>query len=346
MKLNQSAANFFLRRPEPNVFVALVYGTDSGKVSEFVCKLRSKWLDHRADDFSISGFTAGEISKNEIGLVDEMAAYSLTGGPRLVHIKNPNADDTKHIIETLKVFSDPDNLPVARLLIEAGPLPTSNLLRKALEKDRDKAVVIACYPDRPGDVMRVCKQLLLEAGHTIEPDALSLLASSLPPDRKILSLEVEKLICFLNDRPKQPVTIAHIQDVISEAGNSTLEKLVFACVEGRAADADKALNQLIDSGQSAIMIVRAVARHLHRMHQVLCATKNGGSIASAMSALRPPIFAMHRDIFMRHCSIWSATKLEKALEKATIAEQELKSPLGTEPYLAGRFVLAISTLRH
>jgi len=346
MKLNASALRSFLLNPDPNVFIALVYGTDRGQVSEQTSALRKVWLEDNYDDFSITVLSGGDLRKKEIELVDEMAAYSLSGGQRLLHIKNPNLEDGKSALAALSKFEGPHNIPVARLIIEAGSLPPTNNLRKNLEKERGKAIVIACYPDNLSDVSRNCKKMLLDAGHLIDPDALELLASSIPPDRRILRLELEKLICFVADKPQETISKTHVQAVISQAGDGAIDKLVFACVEGRSADADMILSRVLQSGQAPVMIVRAIARHLHRMHQVMSSAKNEGSIVSAMSQLRPPVFAMHRAAFSRHCSIWSTSNLEQALSKSLATEKELKSALGPQPYLIGRFILAISSIRH
>lgn len=346
MKLNSAGFNRFLNQPNPKVFITLIYGVDTGQVSERVAAIKKLWLGGLEDSFSVSIFSTGQLASKDNDLTDELAAYTLTGGARLVHLKHPNNEDNKAILTALNAFGGEKPLPVAKLVIEAGALPVSNLLRKALEQDKHHAICVACYPDRPGDVMRNCKTILADAGHQIEPDALDLLVASLPADRRILRLELEKLLCFIADQPNKTVVLSDVQAVIAQAGDGSLDKLVFATLEGRAREADQALWRILEAGQAPVMILRAISRQLYRLHAVLSSAKSGQSISTAMAKLRPPVFVMHREQFAHQCQLWTLSKLEKALHRAAEAERALKSPLGADNSVLGRFVLAVSSLNH
>lgn len=343
MKFNSSHFDRYLNRPDPSIFIILVYGVDSGQVSERVTEVKRTWLDGLEDAFSTTVFSTGQLAKENYSLIDEMSAYTLTGGARLIHLKHPDISDSKSILSALSAFTK-GTPPVAKLIIEAGALPPTNALRKAVEAAKTGAASMACYPDKPHEVIRKCNKTISEAGYSIEPEALNLLVESVPPDRRVLTLELEKLLCFVANRSNKQIQITDIQAIVSQAGDGSLDKLVFACVEGRKIDADLVLSRALSGGQNPVMIVRALYRYLHRMHNVVSTTKSGETLGAAMSKLRPPVFIMHRDLFSKHCNNWTINKLETALGSALETERALKSSTGVDHSLLGRFVLAISSL--
>ncbi len=346
MKLNSSGFDRFLRRPDEGVFAALVYGQDLGQISERVAALKKTWLGEVADPFSETVFSAGQLSANQTSLLDEMAAFSLTGGPRLVHLKHPAVDDVKAAVSALSAFGGDHPLPVARLIVEAGGLAPSSSLRKNFDAAKTGAIALACYPDTPADIGRQCQQILSEAGHGIDPAALEMLIASIPPDRRMMRMEMEKLVCYLADQPGQEVTPEHIAAIIAPAGESSLDDLIYACLDGQGKIADLALRRTLEAGQAPVMIVRAIARHLYRLHEVAAACKAGASAPAAVSKLRPPVFVMRRDHFLRQCQSWSLHRLGTMLEKALETERELKSGMGNVNGILGRFVLALSSVTH
>ncbi|MBL4616322.1 MAG: DNA polymerase III subunit delta [Robiginitomaculum sp.] len=343
MKFNSASFERFIKNPDTSIFITLVYGVDSGQVSEIVAEIKQAWLGNLKDAFSTTIFSSGQLAKENHSLIDEMSAYTLSGGARVVHLKHPDISDNKAAIAAFKAFSK-TALPVAKLVIEAGTLPPTNTLRKTIETAKSGAASMACYPDSSQDVIKRCKQILSNAGHTIEPEALNFLVASAPPDRKILTLELEKLICFVADKPKTHIQTTDIQAIISEAGDNSLDKLIFACVEGRKADADRILLRALAGGQNPVMIVRMLYRYLHRMHNVMAATKSGEPFSAAMAKLRPPVFIMHRAMFTKHCHNWSLAKLEIAINNAIETERALKSSSGVSGSILGRFILATSSL--
>ncbi|PHR63119.1 MAG: DNA polymerase III subunit delta [Robiginitomaculum sp.] len=346
MKLNGSGFDRFLRQPDEAVFAALIYGQDLGQVSERVLALKKTWLGGAADPFSETVLSAGQLATNQISLLDEMAAFSLTGGPRLVHLKHPAVEDVKAAVSVLCAFGGDHPFPVAKLIVEAGALAPSSSLRKNFDAAKTDAIALACYPDTPAERGRQCQQILSEAGHGIDPAALEILVASIPPDRRLLRMEIEKLVCYLADQPGQEVGPQHVTAIIAPAGESSLDDLVYACIDGQAKQADIALRRTLEAGQAPVMIVRAIARHLYRLHEVAAACKAGASAPAAVSKLRPPVFVMRRDHFLRQCQSWSLHRLDTTLEKALQTERELKSGLGNINGILGRFVLALSSVTH
>ncbi|MBL1431540.1 MAG: DNA polymerase III subunit delta [Robiginitomaculum sp.] len=343
MKFNSAGFGRFINKPDPSVFIILVYGVDSGQVSERVAEVKQAWLNGLEDDFSTTIFTTGQLAKDNCSLVDEMSAYTLTGGSRVIHLKQPDISDNKAVISAFKAFSK-NSPPVAKLVIEAGTLPPTNTLRKTIEATNSGAASMACYPDSPQEIIKKCKQALSDAGHSIEPEALDFLVASIPPDRRVLTLELEKLLCFVADKPKTQIQTSDIQSIVSDASDNSLDKLIFACIEGRKTDTDHILLRALASGQNPVMIVRALYRYLHRMHNVMATTKSGVPFSAAMSKLRPPVFIMHRALFTKHCHNWSLAKLEIALNNALETERLLKSSSGVDNSIIGRFILATSSL--
>ncbi|VAV88332.1 hypothetical protein MNBD_ALPHA06-460 [hydrothermal vent metagenome] len=346
MKQNASGFDRFIKRPDKQVYAALVFGNDQGQVSERASSLKKTWLGKDPDPFALSLFCAGELAANQGSLADELNAYSMSGGARLVQVKHPAAEEVKQIIAVIKAFDTEQPSPVAHLLVEAAALNPSSALRKAFETSKSHAIALACYPDKAGDVASYARNFLRDAGHSIQPDALALLVDSVPRDQRILRLELEKLVCYIADQPGIVVETTHIQAIICQAGDASLDDLVFSCTEGNGDAADQALQRALEAGQAPVMIVRAIARHLYRLHEVTANMQNGAGVSSAMAKLRPPVFIMHRQRFTRQCQRWSPARLQTALAQAIQTERALKSNAAAANSRLGRYVLAVAAVSH
>jgi len=346
MKQNATGFQRFLRRPDPSVYAILVYGSDAGLVSENIDLLKKVWLPKKDDPFAQTLYAGGQLAASGNSLDDEMSAFSMGGGDRLIHLKNPVAEEAKAITALVKALDKGGPKPVARLIVEAAALPASSALRKTFESSKTSALCLACYPDQIADISRLAAQVVSEAGYKIEPTALALLCASMPANRQILRQELEKLICYMSDQPGAEINMDHVRASVPDAGESSLDELVFSCTEGKSKVADLALQRALESGQAPVMIVRAIARHLFRLHEVMAAAKMGGSVPAAMARLRPPVFIMTRDRFTRQCMSLSLPKVEKALSSALETERALKSSSGFDKSTLGRFVLAVASLTH
>src|SRR6202034_3506837 len=119
-----SQADAFLARPDPGRPVVLVFGPDTGLVSERVNALVDSLVDDRNDPFSLVRLEGDELAANPARLVEEAQTIPLFGGRRAVWVK-AGGRNFAPAVEALLA----ERTSECRVVIEAGDLRPSAPLR-------------------------------------------------------------------------------------------------------------------------------------------------------------------------------------------------------------------------
>ena len=135
MKLTPQRVGAFLRDPGP-CRVVLLYGEDVGMIrdrAEALVRVVAGSLD--------DPFLVAELGRDDIGLLaDEAASLSLTGGRRVVRLRDATDAAAAAVTAVLKGPAP------ALVVIEAPSLAARSRLRTLLEAAPD-GVAVGCYPE-------------------------------------------------------------------------------------------------------------------------------------------------------------------------------------------------------
>ena len=85
------------------------------------------------------------------------------------------------------------------------------------------------------------------------------------------------------------------------------------------------LGRVLQEGESPVSIIRALLRHLHRLHALTARLAAGASVDEVMRAARPPIFFKQEDSFRRQLSLWTEAQLRPQLDRVAKAELDIKT---------------------
>ena len=140
-------------------------------------------------------------------------------------------------------------------------------------------------------------------------------------DRLLTRAELEKLTLYAREVGR--IELADAQAVVSDIAALSLDDAILAAAEGDAAALDRALARVFQEGESAVTIIRALLRHLQRLH-VLSAQLGGASIDTVIRGARPPIFFKQQDSYRRQLQRWNEPRLRGALDRAAEAEFRMK----------------------
>ena len=187
MKLDARRIAGFIADPG-EVRVVLIHGEDSGLVRERAEALIA--AVGQGDPFRIVEIPRDVAQKNAATLASEAATQAMTGGRRIVCVRNAG-DAMANAAKEALAGPGP-----GIVLIEAGELKTTGGLRKALE-NAEAAAVIACYPERGAELAGSITRALRELGVTAEPAAVEWLAGRLGEDRLVMRRELEKLALYV-----------------------------------------------------------------------------------------------------------------------------------------------------
>ncbi|MEO5372947.1 MAG: DNA polymerase III subunit delta [Alphaproteobacteria bacterium] len=319
MKLKGAQVGAFLKKPDPAARVVLVYGPDSGQVQEAAATLARHVVPDLTDPFRVTDLTPAVLKTDPARLADETAALSLTGGRRVVRIRD--GDDS--LTALLKSFlANP--VGEALVVLAAGDLATRSTLRKLCE-DAVNAAAVPCYGDTADSLDTVIRETLRPFGLMADDEAMAYLCGHLGGDRLLTRRELERLALYALNTPGGRVTLDDVMACIGDSTALSLDDLAFATADGAVAAADRLLDRLIREGTSPVGILRTMMRHFQRLHLAAGAVAAGQSPDQAMKALRPAVFFKYTDRFRTQLRTWSLDRLARAMEILVDAELDCKS---------------------
>jgi len=323
----------FLDKAESTVAAVLFYGPDRGLVSERAEALVARVAGDAADPFRVAELSLGQIKDDPARLADEAAALSLSGGRRVLRLKDA-ADALAQPLADLFAGAP----TAAFLVLEAGELGPRSALRAVFERG-DKTAAIACYLDDEAALKGLIEATLKQHGHAIEAEALAFLQGRLGSDRAITRSELEKLALYAGPEGRK-VTLADAEAVVGDSAALSLDDLVFALGDGDGAALDRAYGHAVAEGNEEIRILLAAGRHLARLSQVAGAADPRG----AMKSLRPPVFFKLESRFLGQLKRWSASSIAEGLARLQRAELAIKTGAQPKSAVAERTLFDVAAL--
>ena len=316
MKLAAGRVDGCLRRPDPEIRAVLLYGPDAGLVRERAETVARAICPDLRDPFRIAELSGATLAADPARLADEAAQISLMGGRRVVRVRE--AGDTLATPLGRLLTDTPGD---ALVVIEAGDLPGRSALRRVFD-DSPQGAAIGCYPDSARDLAAVIREAF--GAHRIAAgrDVVEFLVQHLGGDRLLTRAELDKLTLYAGDGGQ--IELGEARAVIADSAALSLEDAVLAAAEGDPAALDRALARVFQEGESPVSVIRALLRHLQRLHALVARVAGGGSVEDAVRNARPPIFFKQQDSFRRQLSRWSEAQLRDALDRVAEAEFRMK----------------------
>ena len=315
MKLDKQPLEKFLKDPASNVAAALIFGPDEGMVHERAMAMSRAILGEADDPFRLSELTGDEIKADPARLIDEARAIAMMGGRRVVRVTRVT-DAVEPAFAAL--LADHKDSSQCLVVIEAGDIGGKSSLKRLFE-NAPHAAAIACYRDEAAALPGLITQHLKAAGIEIERDALSYLAANLGGDRGITRAELDKLVLYMGAEKK--VTLADAVACIGDQAAIGQDDLCQAIGLGDLKGLERQLERNL-AETNEISLLRAVARHFMRLHQVSGRMARGEQLESAMAGLRPPVFWKAIDGFKAQCRRWPVENIGNALLRLGEIEAE------------------------
>jgi DNA polymerase III subunit delta len=317
MRLAPSRMAAFLQRPDPEIRAVLLHGPDEGLVRERAEAVARSVCPDLRDPFRVADLMAAALAADPARLADEAAQLSLGGGRRVVRVRGASDALAKLLAEFLE--RTPGE---ALVVVEAGELPSRSALRRAFEA-AGSAVAIGCYPDTPRELAAVIREALAAHRVTASRDAGQFLVEHLGGDRLLTRSELEKLALYAGEGGRVELEDARLS--VSDTAALELDDAVMAAAEGDAARVERVLGRVFQQGESPVSIIRALLRHLHRLHGLTAHLARGASIDEVLRTSRPPIFFKQEDSFRRQLGLWTEERLRPQLVRIASAELNMKT---------------------
>ncbi|MBN8889232.1 MAG: DNA polymerase III subunit delta [Acetobacteraceae bacterium SCN 69-10] len=310
MKLEARRIEAFLRDPGASRAV-LLYGEDAGLIRERAVQL-VRVVAGAADD----PFRVVELQRDEVSRIpDEMASMSLSGGRRVVRVRDATDAATSFVQTALAGRTD------GLLVLEAPGLPSKGRLRTLLERSAD-GVAIGCYPQEGRALEQGIRDTLAGFDVRADADALTWLAGQLGADRSVTLREVEKLALYAGAGGEVDIVAARV--CVGDLAGLSLEDALFAATSGDVAGTDRALGLAMAEGAAPVGVLRACLQHLQRLQRTRAAMAGGLSASEAAKMARPPVFFRREAAFIGALRLWPADTLQAACVRIFDAERACK----------------------
>jgi len=242
--------------------VWLLRGGDNLLIRRAHTFLLEMFLAPEEREFNHDLLEGGSATAAEV--ISRSAALPFLGSLRVVtlrEVRKLSADDQKKIAASL------GKLPSSTRLILIDPEEGSAAGGKeTLSKEAAKiGVVVDCQAPEREDLRKWIAQEVAAQGKSIEPVAASMLCELIGNDLNRLSLEIEKIILYMDDQPK--ITKALVQKLVSKSTEETVFRLTDAVAEKKVAVAMKVLEELMQETDNAYAILGMLTRHFRLLAQ-------------------------------------------------------------------------------
>jgi DNA polymerase III subunit delta len=312
--------------------VVLIFGEDSGLVSERVRALIRASVDNPDDPFSLVRLDGDEIAADPARLIDEVQTIPLFGGRRAVWVKAGGRNFAPAVEAVLALPKSE-----CRVVIEAGDLRRTAPLRAVCERAKDAAAV-PCYADNQAALERLIDTEMRNAGLSLKPEARNLLVTLLGGDRAASRSEIGKLVLYANGRSE--IGIDDVKAVVSDASDLALDELVDTAFAGRTAELDVLLSKVHDAGTSLGSIFFAVQRQLAQLHKWRTAM-DAGELTSIDRAM-PPVHFSRKELVDLALKQWSVARLGGAMTEFADAVLASRKTPAVAHAIAERALLSIA----
>jgi len=329
VKLSPQRVTAFLKDPG-SCRVVLLHGEDHGMIRDRASALVQTVAGSLDDPFLVAELARDDLDR----LADEAASLALTGGRRVVRLRETTDAATGPVAAILKGPAP------ALVVLEAPGLATRSRLRTLVEGAPD-GVAIACYPEEGRALTDTIRAVLTEFGVGIDADALAWASAQLGADRVSTRQEAEKLALYVGSGGRVDLDAA--MACVGDLAGLSLDDALFAATEGDVALADRALELAVAEGAGPVGVLRAGLSHLQRLHRVRLAMDDAGlNAADATKSARPPVFFRRTGAFATALDLWSSAALMAAMAGLAEAERGCKRTGAPDQVLARGAVLTLA----
>jgi len=342
-KIAAGKVDAFVSNPDRTCLAALIYGPDTGLVSERADRLTKAIVSDPKDPFLVTDISSAKIKEDPALVSDELHAISFAPGRKLVRVRDAIAGISKPIESTL-TSSAPTLAEDAFLLVTGGDMPPSSALRKLFEISKN-AVALPCYQDDERSLHAILNQSMREYKLQCDPAVLHYLSDFCRGDRLVARSEMEKLSLYMGNERR--VSLEDVEVAIRETTESTLDDVAHAIADGNQKELEHHLQKAFQQGVVPIALLRSVQRYFSRIQQVAGDIAEGIPQDKALQSLRPPVFFKYAAVFKRHLSRWTGgnqQKLWQVLQILYDAELACKTTGSNDILMCNRSLMKITSL--
>jgi DNA polymerase-3 subunit delta len=325
----------FLQKSVRHYRIFVVYGPDRGLVSERGAQIAKSTGVDLTDGFALIKLDASDIQSDPGRLMDEVNAFGLFGGEKLIWIRG--AANEKQLVDGLAhIASRP--LEGSHVLVEAGDLKKGSALRKVAESERSIAC-ISCYQDDARALNGLIDSELAAVNMRITPAARQLLLDSIGGDRIASRNEVQKLVLYC--MKDELIDEAHVLDIVGDASAVSTDEVVDAVLSGDPDGFLHAVQKVIASKTAVFLVLQGTMKQLQLLETMrLEMDERQQQAAQIMQTLGRGIHFKRKPIVEKALRNWNSSDLARETGRLNAAILQSRQNAALEDNVAIQTLLA------
>ena len=278
--------------------IVLVYGSDEGAIRETVDRLAATAAGPDPDPLNLIDLDGEALAQDPPRLADEMKAFGLFGGFRVIRVRNAG----RAPLAAIEAIAD-DPSENALLILQAGDLKAGGM--RALAEKHRRIAAVPCYADNARAIGGLIDDMLRDNGLSLSREARQLLGAALGADRALSRSELEKLAIYAYG--SESIDVGMITDIVADAGRHDTSALIDKAFSGELQELETEANRIFAAGihPSAVLSQAIGQIFLFRRMQ-------SGSVEDVARQAR--IHFTRLPVIERAAARWTGIRLQKALD--------------------------------
>ncbi len=327
----------FVKRPDLDAGILLVYGPDTGLVRETAQRLVRHYAGAGAgsDSMGLVTLDGKELDGDPGRLLVEARTSSLFGEKRVVRVRDAGKSVTVPLAE---LASDPSG---AIVVLEAGNLTPRDALR-ALVEGAKTGRALPCYADSDETILRLINESFNAAGIRADADVAETLRDQLGNDREITRREIEKLVLFADQ--SKILTRDDVLTLCADNAALVIDEIVDAIGTGHAERLDQALSRALAASINTQQLLSSVVLHFAQLRRWRTVVDTGVSVRDVLDGTRPKPHFSRRAALEQQLRLWSDASLATAMGRLHDATGESRKNYSRSDTIVRRVFLALATM--
>ena len=325
----------FLKRPDLEAGILLVYGPDTGLVRETAQRLVRHYAGAGSDGMGLVTLDGSELDSDPGRLLVEARTSSLFGDKRVVRVRNAGKGLAVPLAD---LAADPSG---AIVVLEAGNLAPRDALR-AFAEGATTARALPCYADSDETILRLITESFSKAGIAADPDVAQTLRDQLGNDREVTRREIEKLVLFADQ--SKILTREDVLTLCADNAALVLDEIADSIGTGHPGRLDQALSRALSASINSQQLLASTMQHFAQLRRWRTVVDTGVSVRDVLDGARPKPHFSRRSSLEQQLRLWSDASLSTAMSRLHDATGESRKNYGRSETVVRRVFLALATM--
>ena len=306
----------------------LFYGNNDGLQNEVI-------NDNFTNNFkgSVNKYDENEFINNYNVVSSELLTSSLFEKQKIIIISRTSDKLLKLVEEIIdKGIKD------IKIIFKSSVLEKRSKIRNFFEKRKD-LIIVPFYEDNLNSLSKIVIKFLNQNNINMSRESINLLANRANGSRKILKIELDKILNYSFTNKKIDLNIVKKLTNLNE--NYGVNELADNYLEKNKKNIVKILNENNYSDEDCILILRTVLSKSKRLISIIEKYNETRNLDDAISNTKPPIFWKDKESVKKQANSWKINDLKEKIYQINEVETLVKKNSKNSLNLISDFIVNI-----